>query len=645
MPASVVRERTAAIHRIAPLLGRREPLDGESLMSLVARTCDASGFRRISNVLGSIGITSMPPFLPFTQVGRIEGLAALLRVRPDQVRARMHPGGRDVIDWWGEPLRRVFLEAKARRYSPTSLRISAHHRATWMIRPLPFCPESYELLRSDCPACGRQLGWSHTRGVDRCEHCDASLADAGAEMVDYAAQVDALRVANLISVDAGSRERGVASLPAPFNKWRPGDVFEATVELGVAVHHLHAKPDHKGAIRLGDGRYEEITTPILLSGLRILDGWPDSLTTLVDQIGASANTVGSTGLDDCLGPLAKFFQRQRAGFPLVDAIAAEAATAFRAARIPVKSTALSRMAPPEDDGLISEKEVLAQYNITQPALRRLDGRSDIVVLRRASVSKLYDRERLGQSISAYRSSRTATEAVRILGVPDFALPALARRGLIDLETDQGAVLLSGSTHLVTTASLTRLASVEGVTGSAEPSRRPLAEVLRHIFSPEAWASALESALSRRVVTANAGLSLTDRLLVEPPTIYGLLTQSAWSFPGDAGVSCIMAGKLIGQGDVLMSKAVTERAIAGTAGSYSHTIRLADLYAFDRQFAFTNDIANRLGCSPQGAAKQLRAVGIYPSRLVYRMAIWDRRSADQALTLSPHPQFEIDQQPM
>lgn len=375
-----------------------------------------------------------------------------------------------------------------------------------------------------------------------------------------------------------------------------------------------------------------------------MDGWPNSLTTLVDQIGASANATGATGLNDCLGPLAKFFQRQRAGFPLVDAIAAEAATAFRAARIPVKSTALSRMAPPEDDGLISEKEVLARFNITQPALRRLDGRSDMVVLRRASVSKLYDRERLGRSISAYRSSRTATEAVRMLGVPDFVLPALAARGLIDLETDHGAVLLSGSTHLVTTASLNRLASVQGVTGSEESSRRPLAEVLRHIFSPEAWASAVEGALSGRVVTTATGFSLTDRLLVEPPTIYGLLTQSAWSFPGDAGVSCIMAGKLIGQSDVLMSKAVTEGALSGTTGSCSHTIRLADLYAFDRQFAFTNDIANRLGCSPQGAAKQLRAAGVYPSRLVYRMAIWDRRSADEALALPPSPQFEIDQQP-
>jgi len=631
-------------HQIAPLLGRREPIEGESLMSLVARSCDASGFRKISNVLGSIGIASSPPFLPFTQMDRVDDIAALIRVCRGQVRVRMHAGGREVVDWWGEPLRRAFLEAKTRRYSPASLRASAHHRASWMIRPLPFCTESYEILRSDCPACGRRLGWSHTRGIDHCEFCGASLTEAVTVVLGAASQVDAARIASLVSVDAVERGQAVVSLPDPFKQWRPGDVFEAVVELGFAAHRIEAKPDHKGAIRLGEGRYRDITTLMLLSGLKILDEWPDSLTTLVDQIGTATNTTGSTGLNDCLGPLSKFFQRQRAGFPLVDAIAAEAATAFRAARIPVKSTALKRMAPPDDDGLISEKEALARFNITQRALRRLNDESDIVVLRRASISKLYDHERLGEVIAAYRSSKTATEAVRILGVPDFALPALAARGLINLETDRGAILLSGSDQLVTAASLEWAAHIQGLTGETGSIRKPLSEVLRHILSPEAWARAIENALSGTIITTDAGLSLTDRLLVEPAKIYGLLKQSDWSFPGDAGVSCIMAGKLIGQGDVLMSKAVTEGAIEGTVGRYSHTIRLADLHAFDRRFAFTNDIARRLGCSPQGAAKQLRAAGLRPVRLVFRMAIWDSVEAEAALALMPLVQHEICQRP-
>jgi hypothetical protein len=630
--------------RVAPLLGRREPIVGESLMSVLARACSASGFRNISGVLSSIGISSPSPFVPFTQATRAADLAALLRVREDQIVARMHPGGREIVDWWGEPLRRVFLEARSRRYSPASLRLSAHHRAAWMIRPLPFCPESYELLSSECPDCRRTLGWTHTRGLDRCEHCGSWLTDTAPGTVGRASRADASRVAALVSFDPVERERAIRSLPDPFSRWRASDVFEAVVELGVASHRLDVPSNRQGALILGDGRYEEITTPILLAGLGMLDRWPGSLTMLVDRIGASANLTGSTGLADCLGPLGKFLQHHRVGSPLTDAIAAEAATAFRAARIPVKSTALARFAPPDDDGLISEKEVLEQFDIYQRHLRRLDKASDTLVLKRASVSKLYDRARLERAVAAFRAAKTSAEAARILGVPGFALPVFGSRGLIDLEDDRDAILLSDADCLVTNESLARLLrQAEGLRHSSGSPLKPLSHVLRRIFSPEAWAVALEVALSGEAsIAAQPASNLADQLMVAPGAICAALGQSEWSFPGDIGVSCITAGKLIGQSDVLMSKAVTEGAIAASVGNHRHTIQLRDLHEFSSEYAFTNEIAALLGCSAQSAGKHLRAAGLHPARMVYRMVLWDRRGAEEALALSALPQHQITQ---
>ncbi|RYG86264.1 MAG: hypothetical protein EON59_10390, partial [Alphaproteobacteria bacterium] len=106
--------------RIQPLLGRCEPIAGESLMSLIARTSVASGFRNLSTVLSAIGVSSRPPFVPFTKLTAADAISGLLRVERAEVTSRMHGGTRDVVDWFGTPLRRSFIEATQRRYSPES---------------------------------------------------------------------------------------------------------------------------------------------------------------------------------------------------------------------------------------------------------------------------------------------------------------------------------------------------------------------------------------------------------------------------------------------------------------------------------------------------------------------------------------------
>lgn len=644
MLASPTEPSTRSRPGVAPLLGRCEPIAGESLMSLIARTCVVSGFRNLSTVLGSISVKSRPPFVPFTRLGAADEISALLRVDPVEVTARMHSGTRDTVDWFGTPLRRSFIEATERRYSPESLRQSAHHRASWMLRPLAYCPSSFELLSSNCPECRRSMGWDHTRGIDRCEFCLTWLTDWAPEKVAFADRADAARVASIIAVDSAERDRAKSSLPPPFNIWASGALFEAIVELGVAVDRLAHGGDEGGAIILSDGRYRTIGAHTVVSGIRFMDGWPQSLTTFLDDVGKSANAAGSAALRSCLGPLGKFAYAHQAASPLATAIAKEAATAFRAARIPVKSTALSRISRAADNGLMSEKEVLAELPIYQHHLRRLDESSDTLVLRRASVTKLYDRRRLERSVRAFRAAVPASQVSRALGVPPYYVNALANAGLLELEVEEDAIKLSGEPLLVTRPSLDALMSrVSNLTVIAADQHTVLSKAMSHILAPDAWAAAIDFALSSgNVLDGDAEASLVDRLAVDPGALSVCLTSRAWSLPGAVEVSCITAGKLVGQSDVLIGKALAAGVIGGEVGNQRHRIRLDDLRDFSRRYTFSNEIAERLGCSSRAAGKQLEAAGLQPAHMVYRMALWDRWEAEQAVGLKPLWQHQIIQ---
>lgn len=644
MLASQAEPTTKSRSGVAPLLGRCEPIAGESLMSLIARTCVASGFRNLSSVLASIGVNSRSPFVPFTGLGTADEISALLRVDPIEVTARMHSGTRDTVDWFGTPLRRSFIEATERRYSPESLRQSAHHRASWMLRPLAYCPSSFELLSSNCPECHRSMGWDHTRGIERCEFCLTWLTDWAPEKVAIADRADAARVASIIAVDRAERDRAKSLLPSPFDSWEPGALFEAITELGVAVDRLADGGHGGGAIILSDGRYRAISAHTVVSGIRFMDGWPQSLTTFLDDVGKSANAAGSTALRSCLGPLGKFAYTHQAASPLATAIAKEAATAFRAARIPVKSTALSRISRAADDGLMSEKEVLAEFPIYQQHLRRLDDSSDTLVLRRASVTKLYDRQRLERAIKAFRAAVPASQVSRALGVPRYSVAGLANAGLLKLEVEEDAIKLSGEPLLVTQLSLDALLSrVSNLTVLAANQRTALSKAMRHILAPDAWGAAIDFALSSGIVLdGDAAATLVDRVAVDIGALSAYLMSRSWPLPEAVEVSCITAGKLVGQSDVLIGKAMAAGVIGGEVGNQRHRIRLDDLRDFSRRYTFSNEIAERLGCGSRAAGKQLEAGGLKPAHMVYRMVLWDRWEAEQAVGLEPLWQHQIIQ---
>lgn len=119
-----------------PLFGRVEPIAGESLLSLIARTAQVNVHDRLAAMLDEVDLgRARTANIPFSRVDHAYRLARLLSVEVDEIASRMHPriGGESphYIDWYGTPLERRFIKTTMRRFAPKGLRTSPHHRAVW----------------------------------------------------------------------------------------------------------------------------------------------------------------------------------------------------------------------------------------------------------------------------------------------------------------------------------------------------------------------------------------------------------------------------------------------------------------------------------------------------------------------------------
>ena len=136
---------------VLPVIARVEPIAGESLLSLVARTAHANVMPKLAGFLADAAICGLPAFTPFTAAHQARPLAELLNVQVAEVESRLHPlhpnqSLKDARVWAGLRIRRGAIEARARRVAPAALAYSPHHRLEWTHRALSFCPETLQQL-------------------------------------------------------------------------------------------------------------------------------------------------------------------------------------------------------------------------------------------------------------------------------------------------------------------------------------------------------------------------------------------------------------------------------------------------------------------------------------------------------------------
>ncbi|WP_066479375.1 MULTISPECIES: hypothetical protein [unclassified Sphingomonas] len=150
--------------------------DGESLLGVVTR-------RSAEHFLGSTHIVTRASGIDVQRQGdalivatkdNIGELARLLRVDRSTLQNLVCERiGADavgsILRWGARTIRQRDLEVRVRRIAPSALARSPHHRQAWLLRRLPYCPETFEELIDECPSCGRSLRWTHAKPVGFCD--------------------------------------------------------------------------------------------------------------------------------------------------------------------------------------------------------------------------------------------------------------------------------------------------------------------------------------------------------------------------------------------------------------------------------------------------------------------------------------------
>lgn len=383
LPAEVSH---AAWSDIKPLVVGTEPFVGECFSSVLARACEANAFTKPLHLLALVGLHAQASeAVPFSRTSTAPAIAELLGTAVAEIESRMHPAvqdefGRSTVHWFGTSMERRHIESFVRRFAPNSLEQSEHFPAIWSVRLLDFCPNTMELLLSECPQCTRPLGWRACRFLSKCEKCGASLLHGDSLTVPLELREAARLGAALVSHSHKVRQGALSSLPEPFATWAPADVLLGLLTLGEA--HLSLDPSGNTSQSAGSAKK-------IASGIEFAENWPDSLSKFVR---ASTAKTNSTSVREGLGPLGKLFSKGATRTPIRDLIRSTISASLGEAMVPLKLHTGSVVNGTCRAGMLSALEASELLGIGRKRLRRLEGRSETFLTRHKvkGGSALYD---------------------------------------------------------------------------------------------------------------------------------------------------------------------------------------------------------------------------------------------------------------
>ncbi|AYO80239.1 hypothetical protein AYR46_09980 [Sphingobium yanoikuyae] len=212
------------------------PIAGESLMGLVARVTAENGYPRTGTLLAEAGwVYDNKPTAATTNAEHLPALADILVVPYPQLLHHAHgpEDGSAIIHWFGGRAWQSELRTTIRRYAPASLALSAHHRAIWQLASVPFCPETFQILRSECHECGVTQRWRYANGIATCDQdvCSADLREGPAEFIPLEMRDNLGIYAGLFSHDPDVRAASRSQFPDPIASLEPHDIADLALKL------------------------------------------------------------------------------------------------------------------------------------------------------------------------------------------------------------------------------------------------------------------------------------------------------------------------------------------------------------------------------------------------------------------------------
>lgn len=431
-----------------PLRFATAPTDYESLVGLVARATSDHVLLDLNRVLRRAEISmDRPGFLPRLEPHVVARLAPVLGCTVEQVIDLTHavsvPNALSSrIEAGAMTLLAMDVETERRRISPMSIAQGSHHREAWLLRILPYCPVSHELLRSDCSKCGATLGWRTSVGIGACENCEAIVEPTPSPLLDETHRKDYGLFARLLDRRSSVREPALAELSPVLRQVDGDSIVRLVIGLGACAHLEERGVKRKSIYRLDPADL----AAILASGTALLRDWPSRLQDWAREE-ARALTIGGPAFRLLRVALQKL-GRRHLGSPVQVELIRDALPdvymnerrSFRKAEetlLPREAAAILGIAPRIFD--LIDKELLDAQTIGAGAKRR-------VIFKRDDIMNL--RTRIDASISMPLLCRTS-------GLPIYAVENLCDHELLERE-DHAALLHLRHAPSVTIASIDAL---------------------------------------------------------------------------------------------------------------------------------------------------------------------------------------------
>ncbi|QDP19068.1 TniQ family protein [Sphingomonas xanthus] len=259
------------------------PIPGESFNGLLHRWAAANFIDSMLEITRQAGVEY--PHVQDVALNErrdLSKIAEITGVPLPELQVRTLPADEDGLTrkLFGVSVRKTDLEVRDRRFAPASLRLSAHHRALWMVRTISFCPETWQYLRSTChrDQCGVTQQWSSTFGIERCGRCLADLRDSPSDLVPEEEREALHALVDLLSPDPARKRSILATLPASLGEITPDAAYELLIRLMKVVDP--SLPAARTNMHLA-GPHQ--LSSAMAQAWRILQSWPEGFVGLAAE--------------------------------------------------------------------------------------------------------------------------------------------------------------------------------------------------------------------------------------------------------------------------------------------------------------------------------------------------------------------------
>lgn len=251
---------------------------------LVLEGAAALGERTIRGVLAEAGSSLLALMHHSIEPDELALVAGCLDLEPEELIARRHAflaEERQRRSFFGIPIDARLLEKRTRRFSPATLRENAWHRASWQLRPLPFCEASWTFVTDKCHACGTVQGWSRTWGPELCDTCATTLSEGRTDEVPDGLQPALHLAGGLLHHDENRRTESLNALPEELRMLGPDGCMDVLCAVA-GVIDPSLRMDRGRNLLDASAEPAEITRAVA-EAWELMRGWPDAFLAECDR--------------------------------------------------------------------------------------------------------------------------------------------------------------------------------------------------------------------------------------------------------------------------------------------------------------------------------------------------------------------------